>query len=114
MPSGRRIDVLAIKDKRIGIEVELNPNDIKLALEGIEGLDELYIISNSKEKLGEIRSKLEIVPEKVKLFVVGDSYLSSAIRYQKTLELIPLRRKHRDLFALSEIILEFIKSKVGD
>jgi hypothetical protein len=68
---GRRIDVLAIKDsRRIGVEIELNASiDLKQKLSGIEGLDELYIVTR-KEIFAEVRNKLGSLPSNVKLYSI--------------------------------------------
>jgi hypothetical protein len=72
---GRRIDVLAVKDgERIGVEVELNANvDLRQKLNGIEGIDELYIVTR-KEAFNEVRSKLGDLPRNVRLYSI-DKFL---------------------------------------
>jgi hypothetical protein len=72
---GRRIDVLAVKDgKKVGIEVELNANvDLRQKLNGIEGLDELYIVTR-KEAFNEVKSKLGNLPVNVRLYSI-DKFL---------------------------------------
>jgi len=72
---GRRIDVLAVKDgKKVGIEVELNANvDLRQKLNGIEGLDELYIVTR-KEAFNEVKSKLGYLPVNVRLYSI-DKFL---------------------------------------
>jgi hypothetical protein len=74
---GRRIDVLATKNRRkIGIEVELNANvDLKQKLSEIESLDELYIVT-SKKLFSEIREKLRDVSSNVKLYSI-DRFLEA-------------------------------------
>lgn len=70
LTEGRRIDVLAVGDRRIGVEVELNPNvDLRHKLEGIESLDELYIVT-SRELFHEVRERLEDVPDNVKVYSI--------------------------------------------
>jgi hypothetical protein len=68
---GRRIDVLAIKNgRRVGVEVELNANvDLKKKLNGIESLDELYIVT-SKKLFNEVREKLGDLPSNVRLYSI--------------------------------------------
>jgi hypothetical protein len=68
---GRRIDVLAIKNgRKIGVEVELNANiDLKKKLNGIESLDELYIVT-SKKLFNEISEKLGDLPSNVELYSI--------------------------------------------
>jgi hypothetical protein len=72
---GRRIDVLAVKDgKKVGVEVELNANvDLRQKLNGIEGLDELYIVTR-KEAFNEVKSKLGYLPVNVRLYSI-DKFL---------------------------------------
>jgi len=71
LPSGRRIDVLAVKgDRRIGVEVELNANvDLKAKLKVAEELDALYIVT-SRSKFGEVRARLGKLPPKTHLYSI--------------------------------------------
>jgi hypothetical protein len=74
LPSGRRIDVLAIGDRRIGVEVELKANEVRHKLNGVSSLDELYIVTD-REILQEIRSKVGSLPSNVKLYSIGELLL---------------------------------------
>ncbi|MEM2914589.1 MAG: hypothetical protein QXH91_04225, partial [Candidatus Bathyarchaeia archaeon] len=67
---GRRVDVLAIKnDKRIGIEVELNPNaNLSQKLNGID-FDEFYIITK-KEMFNEVKEKLGALPINTRVYSI--------------------------------------------
>ena len=71
LPSGRRIDVLAVKgDRRIGVEVELNANvDLKAKLKVAEELDALYIVT-SRSKFSEVRARLGKLPPKTRLYSI--------------------------------------------
>lgn len=75
LSEGRRMDVLAVKDgRKIGVEVELNANvNLKGKLNGIEGLNELYIVT-SKEIFNEAKSELGVLPPHVKLYSI-DKFL---------------------------------------
>ena len=75
LSEGRRMDVLAVKDgRKIGVEVELNVNvNLKGKLNGIEGLNELYIVT-SKEIFNEAKSELGVLPPHVKLYSI-DKFL---------------------------------------
>jgi hypothetical protein len=74
LPSGRRIDVLAIGDRRIGVEVELKANEVRHKLNGVDSLDELYIVTD-REILQEIRLKVGSLPSNVKLYSIGELLL---------------------------------------
>ena len=70
LENGRRIDVLAVKDKRIGVEIELNANvDLRPKLRLSKELDELYIVTR-KEMFYEIKNKLGRLPENVKVYSI--------------------------------------------
>jgi hypothetical protein len=73
---GRRIDVLAVKNgRKIGVEVELNTNvDLRNKLNGIESLDELYIVTK-KEIYSDIKHKLGTLPN-VKVYSI-DRFLEA-------------------------------------
>ncbi|MGQ9469465.1 MAG: hypothetical protein ACUVTD_06530, partial [Nitrososphaerales archaeon] len=75
--NGRRIDVLVVKDgRKIGIEVELSANvDLKQKLNGIDSLDELYIITRN-DLFGQIKDRLGPLPNKVKVYSI-DVFLKS-------------------------------------
>jgi len=77
LSNGRRLDVLAVKgDRKIGVEVELNPhNDQENKLLGLEELGELYIVSSNEDNLRLIKSKLKIgeakATDKIRLSTVN-------------------------------------------
>lgn len=56
----KRIDVLAVRDnERIGIEIELNPNNCREEmLDKLNGLTRIYIVSDTKERLKVIKNRL--------------------------------------------------------
>jgi len=56
----KRVYVLAVKgDERIGIEIELNPNNCREdMLDKLNGLTKIYIVSDTKERLKVIKDRL--------------------------------------------------------
>ena len=68
----RRIDVLAVKDQRIGVEVELNPNvDLRHKLGLADKLDKLYIVTR-KDLVKVFEDKLVSIPPKAELISINE------------------------------------------
>jgi len=86
---GRRLDILVVRDERkIGIEVELNPNiDLRKILKSMKDLDELEILCKDKNVLEKVRDTVERVVypslrKKMRLHVANE-YLAKLRRYLK-------------------------------
>ena len=80
---GRRLDVLVILDnKRIGVEVELNPNiDLRKILKSMKELDELAILCKDQSVLEKVRETIDRVVypslrRKIRLHLANE-YLAS-------------------------------------
>jgi len=80
---GRRLDVLIIHDKKkIGVEVELNPNiDLRKILKTLRELDKLLIVCKDKTVMNKVRETVERVAypslRKKITFHVANEYLAS-------------------------------------
>jgi len=84
--NGRRLDVLVLSDdKKIGIEVELNPSiDLRKILKSMKQLDELIIVCKDKSALNKIRETIDRVVypslrKKMKIILI-DKYLNGLRR----------------------------------
>jgi len=83
MGGGRRLDILVIQDeKRIGIEIELNPNiDLNKILTNLKELNRLVILCKDQETLSKVRETVESViaetlADRIQLYVVNE-YLAN-------------------------------------